>query len=105
MDARPVFAQTTDSIKGHFRAPHFLICYITALLERIFQFKVLENKYSSSDLFSFIKGFKVTKAERKYINTTTESDFINDLSNKFGLQLNHYFLSDKQIKSILNYTL
>lgn len=99
LDARPVFAQTTDTIKGH-----FLICYITVLLERIFQFKVLENKYSTSDIFSFIKGFKVTKAERKHINTTTESELINDLSDKFELPLNHYFLSDKQIKSILNYT-
>ena len=98
LDARPVFARTTDTIKGH-----FLICYITVLLERIFQFKVLENKYSSSDIFSFIKGFKVTKAERKHINTTTESELINDLSDKFDLPLNHYFLSDKQIQSILNY--
>ena len=100
LDARPVFARTTDTIKGH-----FLICYITVLLERIFQFKVLENKYSTSDIFSFIKGFKVTKAERKHINTTTESELINDLTDKFELPLNHYFLSDKQIKSILNYTL
>lgn len=98
LDARPVFARTTDTIKGH-----FLICYITVLLERIFQFKVLENKYSSSDIFSFIRGFKVTKAERKHINTTTESELINDLSDKFDLPLNHYFLSDKQIQSILNY--
>lgn len=98
LDARPVFARTTDAIKGH-----FLICYITVLLERIFQFKVLENKYSSSDIFSLIKGFKVTKAERKHINTTTESELINDLSDKFDLPLNHYFLSDKQIQSILNY--
>lgn len=98
LDARPVFARTTDTIKGH-----FLICYITVLLERIFQFKVLENKYSSSDIFSFMKGFKVTKSERKHINTTTESELINDLSDKFELPLNHYFLSDKQIQSILNY--
>ena len=100
LDARPVFARTTDTIKGH-----FLICYITVLLERIFQFKILENKYSSSDIFSFIKGFKVTKAERKHINTTTESELINDLSDRLDLPLNHYYLSDRQIKSILDYAL
>lgn len=99
LDARPVFARTNDTIKGH-----FLICYITVLLERIIQFKILENKYSTSDIFSFIKDFKVTKAEIKHINTTTESELINDLSEKLGLPLNHYFLSDRQIKSILNYT-
>ena len=100
LDARPVFLQTEESIKGH-----FLICYLTVLLERIFQFKVLEDKYSSSEIFGFIKGFKATKAERKYINTTTYSDFIDDLSNRFDLPLTNYFLSKTQIKSILNFKL
>jgi transposase len=100
LDARPVFLQKEDSIKGH-----FLICYLTVLLERIFQFKVLEDKYSSTEIFSFIKGFKATKAESKYINTTTYSDFIQDLSNRLDLPLTNYFLSETQIKSVLNYKL
>lgn len=100
LDARPVFLQKEDTIKGH-----FLICYLTVLLERLFQFKVLENKYSTSEVLCFIKKFKATKAENKYINTTTYSDFINDLSTKFGLPLTHYFLTETQIKSILNYKL
>ena len=98
LDARPVFAQKEDTIKGH-----FLICYIAVLLERIFQFKVLENKYSTSAIFSFIKGFKATKAETKYINTTTSTDFINSLSVMTKLPLTNYFLSETQIKSFFNY--
>jgi transposase len=98
LDARPVFAQKEDAIKGH-----FLICYIAVLLERIFQFKVLENKYSTSAIFSFIKSFKATKAEVKYINTTTNSDFINSLSAMTSLPLTNYFLSETQIKSFFNY--
>lgn len=100
LDARPVYVQKEDSIKGH-----FLICYITVLLERIFQFKVLENKYSSSEIFSFIKNFKVTKADNKHINTSTASELIDELTEKFKLPLNNYFLSDGQIRSILNYKL
>lgn len=100
LDARPVFVQKQESIKGH-----FLICYLTVLLERLFQFKILEDKYSASEIFDFIKGFKVTKAEHKYINTTTYSDFIDDLSHLFGLPLTNYFLTETQIKSILNYKL
>jgi transposase len=98
LDARPVFLQGEDCIKGH-----FLICYLAVLLERIFQYKTLEDKYSASEIFSFIKGFKATKAENKYINTTTESRLITDLSTLFGLPLTTYFLSETQIKSILNY--
>jgi transposase len=100
LDARPVFLQTADSIKGH-----FLICYLSVLLERIFQFEVLKNEYSTSDIFSFVKKFKVTKAENKYINTTTYSDFINDFSKMSGLPLTNYFLTETQIKSIFNHKL
>jgi len=98
LDAQPVFLQKEDTIKGH-----FLICYLTVLLERILQFKVLGDKYSTSEIFSFIKNFKATKAESKYINTTTYSDFINDLSKMCGLPLTNYFLSETQIKSMFNY--
>jgi len=100
LDAQPVFLQKEDTIKGH-----FLICYITVLLERILQFKVLGDKYSTSEIFNFIKNFKATKAESKYINTTTYSDFINDLSKMFGLPLTNYFLTETQIKSMFNHKL
>ena len=97
LDARPVFLQKEDTIKGH-----FLICYLAVLLERILQFKVLKNQYSTTEIFDFIRGFKATKAESKYINTTTYSDFINDMSKIFKLPLTNYFLSEIQIKSIFN---
>jgi len=100
LDARPVFVQKESTIKGH-----FLICYLTVLLERIFQFKVLENKYGTSEIFSFMKDFRVTEAEGKYINTTMDSDFIKRLSETTKLPLRNYSLSETQLKSILNYKL
>lgn len=98
LDARPVFLQKEETIKGH-----FLICYLTVLLERIFQFKILGNSYSTHDIFRFFKDFTVTETERNYINTTTSSTFITELSEKLHLPLTNYFLSETQIKSILNY--
>ena len=97
LDARPAFLQKEGTIKGH-----FLICYLTVLLERLFQFKVLKEKYSTSEIFHFIRNFRVTKSESKYINTTTYSDFINALAKSFCLPLTNYFLTETQIKSILN---
>ena len=97
LDARPVFCQKEETIKGH-----FLICYLTVLLERLFQFKVLENKYATTEIFRFLKDFRVTKAETKYINTATSSDIINELSLKLKLPLTNYFLTETQIRSILN---
>ena len=100
LDARPVFLQKEETIKGH-----FLICYLAVLLERIFQFKVLGNSYSTHDIFQFFKDFTVTQTETKYINTTVSSTFINELSKKLNLPLTNYFLTETQIKSILNHKL
>ena len=100
LDARPVFLQKEDTIKGH-----FLICYLTVLLERLFQFKVLKNNHSSSDIFRFFKDFKVVESSGKYINVTLGSDFITQLSKITSLPLNHYNLSERQIKKVLNFKL
>ena len=97
LDARPAFVQKESTIKGH-----FLICYLTVLLERIFQIKVLKNQKSTSEIFKFIKDFKATKSETKYINTTTYTNFIDELSDMLKLPLTNYFLTETQIKSILN---
>ena len=46
LDARPVFVQKESTIKGH-----FLLCYLTVLLERIFQFYILKSKYGAPEIF------------------------------------------------------
>ena len=100
LDARPVFLQKEDSIKGH-----FLICYLAVLLERILQFKVLKNAYSTAEVFAFIRNFKVTKADHKYINTTPSSEFIHDFAKLLHLPLENFFLSETQIQSLFNHKL
>lgn len=100
LDARPVYLQKRETIQGH-----FLICYLAVLLERLFQFKVLENKFHSNEIFEFMRDFKVTESDRKYINTTTDSELVRYLTEKTGLPLTNYFLSETQIKRILNYNL
>jgi len=101
LDARPVFVQKESTIKGH-----FLVCYLAVLLERIFQFKVMENKYGATEIFRFMKDFKVIKVDGgKYVNTTMDTDFINDLAEKTGLPLCNYSLSETQLKSIINHKL
>ena len=100
LDARPVFLQKVDSIKGH-----FLICYCAVLLERLLQFKVLENKFSTSEIYKFIKQFNLTDVDNRFINLTTSSELIDELTIKFDLPLTNYFLSKSQVNSILNYKL
>ena len=99
LDARPVFLQKADSIKGH-----FLICYLAVLLMRLLQFKVLNNKYSSQEILNFMKSFQVIKiSEYKYFNNTKSSDFICALRDITSLPLTNCYLKKSDITSILNY--
>ena len=98
LEARPVFLQKEESIKGH-----FLICYLTVLLERIFQFHILENKYGTQEIFNFIRNFKVVKMDDNYINASVMTEFIQYLSEFTSLPLTHYFLSEAKIKKVLTH--
>ena len=96
LDARPAFVQKESSIKGH-----FLICYITVLLERLFQFKILADNFGAPEVFGFIKGFRVTHAEPKCINVAIDSPFVRYLADITNLPLRSYYLSKPQIQSVL----
>lgn len=99
LDARPVYLQKEETITGH-----FLICYLTVLLTRLLQFKVLESRYCSEEIFSFIRDYRVAKiSDRKYMNLARNSIFIKDLTKKTGLPLTSYFLSNGQIKKMLSH--
>lgn len=94
LDARPVYLQKEDSIKGH-----FLICYVAVLLGRLLQFKVLDNKYSTSVIYDFIRNFNVVMInENKYINLAKTSSFIKELSIILKQPLTNYYLTEKQIE-------
>ena len=98
LDARPVFLQKENTIKGH-----FLICYLSVLLERILQFHELGNKYSTNDIIKFIKGFKLIDAGNKYINTTKSTTFIKDLEKATKLPLTHFYLTQRQVNQIMKF--
>ena len=99
LDARPVYLQKEDTIIGH-----FLICYLSVLLTRLLQFKVLKNNYCSEDLFEFIHDFRVAKiSDRKYINLSRGTNFIKEFASLCNLPLTSYFLSDGEIKKMLSH--
>jgi len=100
LDARPVYLQKKETITGH-----FLICYLAVLLTRLIQFKVLGNNYSSEVLFGLFKEFRVVKiSDRKYVNLSRRTDFLEQFSSKSGLPLLSYFLSEGDINRIMAYS-
>ena len=99
LDARPVYLQKEDTIIGH-----FLICYLTVLLVRLFQIRILDDGYGAEEIFDFMHDFRVAKvSDRKYINLTRNSSFINGLSDRTGLPLTSYFLRNEDIKRMLSH--
>ncbi len=98
LDARPVFCQTESTIKGH-----FLICYLSVLLTRILEFKVLKNKVCFTHLYEFFRTYTVLKeTQDRYINVSSSSPTITYLAKTFKLPLNNFYLSSNQIKMMLN---
>lgn len=95
-----VYLQSIESIKGH-----FLICYVAVLLERILQFKIFENKYSSSELYNFFKSYKVIKGKNEYTNITNDYNFIKEITKFINLPLRNLYLTKAQYERILNYKL
>lgn len=96
LDARPVYLQKENSIKGH-----FLICYVTVLLTRILQFKVLKDEFPTSKLCEFYRSFKVVQiSENRYINITRGSSLIRKLAQRLNQPLTNYYLTGSQIKKM-----
>ena len=97
LDARPVFMQKQETITGH-----FLVCYLSVLLTRLFQFHILKDEYGTEEIFDFIRDFRIAKiSDRKYINLTRSSSFTKDLTALTGLPLTSYFLGNEYIKNRL----
>jgi hypothetical protein len=97
LDARPVYLQKRQAITGH-----FLICYIAVLLLRLFQFKVLDNQFSSEEIMGMIRGLRAIEvSERKYVNISKSSAVLDKLEELTGLPLNNYHLTKGQVREII----
>ena len=88
--------QKDGSITGH-----FLICYISVLLERLLQVKVLGNRFCTEEVMGFARGFRAVEvSERKYVNISKASSLIDELERMTGLPLGNYHLTKGQIDAI-----
>lgn len=96
LDARPVFMRKDESITGH-----FLVCYISVLLERLVQVKVLGKRFCTEDVMGLARGFRAVEvSERKYVNVSRASPLIDELERMTGLPLGNYHLKKSEVKAI-----
>lgn len=99
LDARPVYLQRRESIYGH-----FLICYLAVFALRVLQIKEFKDEIHTNEIISFVRNLRVLKNGDSYINLGSK-DKIKRISDRLGLNLTNYFLTDKTIKKLLSFKL
>ena len=98
LDARPVYLTGMNSIKGH-----FLICYISVVLERLLEFKVLGSRFSHERIMDFIRSFSLVRLNSKdYINLLTSDDEVGQfLADTILPEVTNYILSPADVTKLL----
>ena len=99
LEARPVFLQTIESIYGH-----FLVCYLALTLVRLLELKTFEDKIPASQLFDFMRDYKVTDAKQgSFINNATSSRTFDFIKETLGLvKLGNLLLKKKDLDNLFS---
>ena len=98
--ARPAYASTEDSIRGH-----FLTCYTAIVLLRLLEKKLFADAFTVEDIIEYIrKAYVVKLGENDYYNILKRKDAgIGEyMQKKTGLPLLNKRLTDSMIKSFFD---
>ena len=87
-----------NSIKGH-----FLICYISVVLERLLEFKVLGSRFSHEKIMDFIRSFSLVRLNSKdYVSLLTSDDEVGQfLTDTILPEVTNYILSPADVSKLL----
>ena len=98
LDARPVYLSGMNSIKGH-----FLICYISVILERLLELNVFGSRFSHEKIMNFIRSFSLVRLNSKdYVNLLTSDDEVGQfLADTILPEVTNYILSPADVSRLL----
>ena len=98
LEARPVYLSRQDRIKAH-----FLVCFVALYIARLLALQ-LDNKYSVAKIASSLNAMSVSfMGENLYVGDYADKITV-DLKEKLGLDLDHKFLTLKEIRKIIGST-
>ena len=99
LDARPVYVQHEDSIKGH-----FTICYLAVIILRLLQFRCFEDKISAEQLTDYIRNFQVTDTGKsEYINTMRDTPVVKQVEEVINMGTRSLIMTEKKIQKLMKY--
>lgn len=99
-DSRPAYVWNEDSIRGH-----FAICYISLLIFRILERKLIDKnsdyKFSSSNIIKTLNNLNVIERNDSiYQSIYTGSNILDALNNSFDLTLNKKYYKKNVLNSL-----
>ena len=94
--ARPVYLSRDDRITAHFTT-----CFLSLVILRFLE-KVLDEKYTSSEIIDCLRNMNLCKAnELGYLPVYLRSDLTDNLHEKFGFRTDNEITTTASIKKIL----
>ena len=94
--ARPVYLSRDDRITAHFTT-----CFLSLVILRFLE-KVLDEKYTSSEIIDCLRNMNLCKAnELGYLPVYLRSDLTDNLHEKFGFRTDNEITTTVSIKKIL----
>lgn len=94
LEARPVYVWTPEHIESH-----FLTCFISLVMIRLLE-ENLDKKYSPDKIIYSLKNYTSTHIEHDIYKQSNYNDIIEELSNKYNLNLNKKYRTLSEIKKI-----
>ena len=94
--ARPVYLSRDDRITAHFTT-----CFLSLVILRFLE-KMLDEKYTSSEIIDCLRNMNLCKAnELGYLPTYLRTDLTDNLHEKFGFRTDNEITTTVSIKKIL----
>ena len=99
-EARPVFVRREDSIKAH-----FLTCYISLLVYRLLEKKLLEE-FTCSEILKTLREMNMTLLSKDsgYIPSYKRTKLTDALHTVFGFRTDYEFISKADMRTIIKET-
>ena len=96
--ARPVYLSREDRIKAHFTT-----CFLALVIYRYLE-KMLEEKYSVSQIVDTLRTMTCTKKDNDFIPSYKRTNLTDSLHEKFRFRTDYEILTEKSIKKIIKQT-
>lgn len=97
LDDLPTLLKNKEAIYGY-----FLICYLSLVIFRLLELKVLNFNYNSYDILDFIRSYNFIEGPNNiFINNAKQTNILNDIKSIFNLDIiDNAFLTKNDIEKI-----